>query len=67
MDSPHKILCLKGTSNLKIQLKLNGQKTVVHSNRMKPYIVAEKIWLFTQISSRVNNLHQRLLPLSTFP
>jgi hypothetical protein len=39
---PHKILCLKGDANVDIQLKHNGQKTVVHANRLKPYFVASK-------------------------
>jgi hypothetical protein len=39
---PHKILQLKGDSNLEIQLKHNNRKTVVHANRFKPYFVASK-------------------------
>jgi hypothetical protein len=39
---PHKILRLKGDSNLEIQLRHNNRKTVVHANRLKPYFVASK-------------------------
>ncbi len=42
-SGPHKILHLKGDCNIKIQLKHNNQKTVVHANRLKPYFVASKI------------------------
>jgi hypothetical protein len=37
---PHKILSLKGDSNLEILLKHNNRKTVVHANRLKPCFVA---------------------------
>jgi hypothetical protein len=40
--SPHKVLRLKGDSNLEIQLRHNNRKTVVHANRLKPYFVASK-------------------------
>ncbi len=39
---PHKVLRLKGDSNLEIQLRHNNRKTVVHVNRLKPYFVASK-------------------------
>jgi hypothetical protein len=39
---PHKVLQLKGDSNLEIQLRHNNRKTVVHANRLKPYFVASK-------------------------
>jgi hypothetical protein len=39
---PHKVLRLKGDSNLEIQLRHNNRKTVVHANRLKPYFVASK-------------------------
>jgi hypothetical protein len=38
----HKIWCLKGTSDIEIKLKHNGQKTVIHANRLKPYFVSSK-------------------------
>ncbi len=41
-SGPHKILCLKGDSNIELQLKHNNRKTVVHANRLKPYFVASK-------------------------
>jgi hypothetical protein len=41
-SGPHKIIRLKGDSNLEIQLKYNNRKTVVHSNQLKPYFVATK-------------------------
>ena len=34
---PHKILQLKGDTNAELQLK-NGRKTIVHFNRLKPYV-----------------------------
>jgi hypothetical protein len=37
---PHKILRLKGDSNLELQLRHNNRKTIVHANRLKPYFVA---------------------------
>ncbi len=36
---PHKIVRLKGEANVKIQLRHNNKKVVVHSNRLKPYFV----------------------------
>ncbi len=41
-SGPHKILQLKGDSNVEIHLKHNNRKTVVHANRLKPYFVANK-------------------------
>ncbi len=38
----HKILHLKGESNIEIQLRHNNWKTVVHANRLKPNFVASK-------------------------
>jgi hypothetical protein len=39
---PHKVLRLKGDSNLEIQLRHNNRKTIVHANRLKPYFLASK-------------------------
>jgi hypothetical protein len=41
-SGPHRVLHLKGQSNVEIQLKHNNRKTVVHANRLKPYFVANK-------------------------
>jgi hypothetical protein len=41
-SGPHRVLRLKGESNVEIQLKHNNRKTVVHANRLKPYFVANK-------------------------
>jgi hypothetical protein len=38
-SGPHKIIRLKGEANVKIQLRHNNRKTVVHANRLKPYFV----------------------------
>jgi hypothetical protein len=35
-------LKLKGEANLKLQLRHNNRKIVVHANRLKPYFVAAK-------------------------
>jgi hypothetical protein len=37
---PHKIIRLKGDSNVEILLRHNNRKTVVNTNRLKPYFVA---------------------------
>ncbi len=39
-SGPHKIICLKGDANAEILLRYNNRKTVVHTNRLKPYFVA---------------------------
>ncbi len=39
-SGPHKIICLKGDANAEILLRHNNRKTVVHTNRLKPYFVA---------------------------
>jgi hypothetical protein len=39
-SGPHKIIRLKGDANIEIQLRHNNRKTVVHTNRLKPYFVA---------------------------
>jgi hypothetical protein len=39
---PHRVLRLKGESNIEIQLEHNNRKTVIHANRLKPYFVANK-------------------------
>jgi hypothetical protein len=41
-SGPHRVLRLKGQSNVEIQLKHNNRKTVVHANRLKSYFVANK-------------------------
>jgi hypothetical protein len=41
-SGPHKIVCLKGESNIEIQLKHNNRKAVVHANRLKLYFVGTK-------------------------
>ncbi len=41
-SGPHKIIRLKGESNIEIQHKHNNRKTVVHANRLNPYFVASK-------------------------
>jgi hypothetical protein len=37
-SGPHRILRLKGDTNVELQLR-NGRKLVVHVNRLKPYVV----------------------------
>jgi hypothetical protein len=39
-SGPHKIVRLKGEANAEILLRHNSKKTVVHTNRLKPYFVA---------------------------
>ena len=39
-SGPHKIVRLKGDANAEILLRHNNRKTVVHTNRLKPYFVA---------------------------
>jgi hypothetical protein len=39
-SGPHKIVRLKGDANAEILLRHNSKKTVVHTNRLKPYFVA---------------------------
>jgi hypothetical protein len=39
-SGPHKITWLKGEANVEIQLRHNDRKTVVHTNRLKPYFIA---------------------------
>jgi hypothetical protein len=39
-SGPHKVIHLKGDANIEIQLWHNNRKTVVHTNRLKPYFVA---------------------------
>jgi hypothetical protein len=39
-SGPHKIIRLKGYANVENQLWHNNRKTVVHTNRLKPYFVA---------------------------
>jgi hypothetical protein len=39
-SGPHKIIRLKGDTNVEIQLRQNNKKTIVHANRLKPYYVA---------------------------
>jgi hypothetical protein len=39
-SGPHKIIRLKGDANAEILLWHNNRKTVVHTNRLKPYFVA---------------------------
>ena len=51
MVGPHKIIELKGEANVKIQLRHNNRKTVVHANRLKPYFVA-----FSNTAFHPNNL-----------
>ncbi len=41
-SGPHRVLRLKGESNVELQLRHNNRKTVVHTNRLKPYFVASK-------------------------
>jgi hypothetical protein len=41
-SGPHKVIWLKGDTNLEIQHKHNNRKTVVHANHLKPYFVATK-------------------------
>ncbi len=38
-SGPHKIIQLKGEDNIEIQLRHNNRKTVVHTNRLKPYFI----------------------------
>jgi hypothetical protein len=38
-SGPHKIVRLKGDANAEILLRHNNRKTVVHTNRLKPYFV----------------------------
>jgi len=41
-SGPHKILDLKGNTNVEILLKHNGTKSVVHASRLKSYFVANR-------------------------
>jgi hypothetical protein len=65
----HKILRLKGNSNVKIQLRHNHQKTVVHANQLKPYFVVSKYFAtFPDVfPASITNWQTAPLHYSSFP